>query len=219
MTTSAPARRAVGGSSADTGCASLLDVSRFDRRVSLSVGESEALAGLGARGLRRNRSVAVPRRTATHWRALARLVEPLEAARNALHHPEDVRFRRAGLHACAVVLGGCVATGRSWWGWTAWDWARLAGAGSAQFRAAQPLPTETTVRPFLVALGYLLDDFAEFQHLGMFNRLHLAQLVFGPAPVEAAMAQVAEVTQGWGIAARPARTAATGFPGYSPRPC
>ena len=54
------------------------------------------------------------------------------------------------------------------------------------------------MRPFLVALGYLLDDFAEFQHLGMFNRLHLAQLVFGPAPVEAAMAQVAEVTQGWG---------------------
>ena len=76
------------------------------------------------------------------------------------------------------------------------------------------------MRPFLVALGYLLGDFAEFQHLGMFNRLHLAQLVFGPAPVEAAMAQVAEVTAAAGAtAARPARTAATGCPACSPRPC
>jgi integrase len=199
VTTSAPARRRdVVGEPATTGQASLLDLSRFDRRAPLLAAESEALAALGARGLRRNRSVGVPRRTAARWQALARLVEPLDAARNALQHADDVRFRRAGLHACAIVLDNCAAIGRSWWGWTAWDWARLAGASSAQFRAAQPLPTETTVRPFLVALGYLLGDFAEFQHLGMFNRLHLAQLVFGPAPVEAAMAQVAEVTQGWG---------------------
>jgi integrase len=199
VTTGAPARlRDVVSEPAATGPAVLLDLSRFDRRVPLLAAESEALAALGARGLRRNRSVGVPRRTAVRWWALARLVEPLDAARSGLQHADDVRFRRAGLHACAIVLGNCAATGRSWWGWTGWDWARLTGASSAQFRAAQPLPTETTVRPFLVALGYLLGGFAEFQHLGMFNRLHLAQLVFGPAPVEAAMAQVAEVTQGWG---------------------
>ena len=45
--------------------------------------------------------------------------------------------------------------------------------------AAQPLPTETTVRPFVIALGYLLGGFNDFQLLGTFNRLHLAQLVFG----------------------------------------
>lgn len=198
MTTSAPARRDLAGSPVATGHVSLLDVTGFDRRVPLLDGESEALAALGPRGLRRNRSVGVPRRTAAHWRTLARLVEPLDAARNLLRHADDVRFRRAGLHACAIVLGDCAVTGRSWWGWTGWDWARLAGASPTQFRSAQPLPTETTVRPLLVALGYLLGDFVEFQHLGMFNRLHLAQLVFGPAPVEAAMAQVAEVTQRWG---------------------
>jgi integrase len=178
--------------------ASLLDVSGFDRRVMLSSAESEALAALSARELQRNRSVGVPRRTAAQWRALARLVEPLDTARCLLHHGDDVRFRRAGLHATAIVLGHCAELGRSWWGWSAWDWARLACASSAQFRAAQPLPTETTVRPFLVALGYLLGEFAEFQHLGAFNRLHLAELVFGPAPVERAMEQVAEVVARWG---------------------
>jgi hypothetical protein len=39
------------------------------------------------------------------------------------------------------------------------------------------------VRPFLVALGYLLGGFASFQHLGNFNRLHLACLVFGDGAV------------------------------------
>jgi integrase len=125
-------------------------------------------------------------------------VEPLDAARTVLHHGDDVRFRRAGLHAAAIVLANCAAQGRTWWGWSSWDWARLAGTSSAQFRAAQPLPTETTVRPFVVALGYLLGEFTEFQYLGAFNRLHLAQLIFDTAPVETAMGQVAEVTRRWG---------------------
>jgi hypothetical protein len=219
MTTSASQRRNFGVSPAPTGSTLLLDVSGFDRRVVLLGGEGEALAALDAQALRRNRSVGVPRRTATCWRALSRLVEPLDAARDLLHHSDDVAFRRAGLHACAIVLGNCAALGRSWWGWTAWDWARLAGASSADFRAAQALPTQTTVRPFLVALGYLLGEFAELQHLGAFNRLHLAQLLFGPAPVTVAMEQVAEVMQRWATAARLAGTAATGFPASSPRPC
>jgi hypothetical protein len=176
----------------------LLDISGFDRRAGLLAWESKALSALSARELQRNRSVGIPRRTALHWRALARLVEPLDAARTVLHHGDDVRFRRAGLHAAAIVLANCAAQGRTWWGWSSWDWARLAGTSSAQFRAAQPLPTETTVRPFVVALGYLLGEFTEFQHLGAFNRLHLAQLIFDTAPVETAMGQVAEVTRRWG---------------------
>jgi integrase len=176
----------------------LLDISGFDRRAGLLAWESKALSALSARELQRNRSVGIPRRTALHWRALTRLLEPLDAARTVLHHGDDVRFRRAGLHAVAIVLTNCAALGRTWWGWSSWDWARLAGTSSAQFRAAQPLPTETTVRPFVVALGYLLGEFTEFQHLGAFNRLHLAQLIFGTAPVETAMGQVAEVTRRWG---------------------
>jgi len=43
--------------------------------------------------------------------ALARLVEPLDAARGRLHHDEDLRFKRAGLHAAEIILGNCRGTG------------------------------------------------------------------------------------------------------------
>lgn len=92
-------------------------------------------------------------RTGEHRRVWS---SQLDAARNALQHADDVRCRRAGLHACAIVLGNCAATGRSWWGWTGWEWVRVVGAGSAQFRGAPAVadgdhraPVETTVRPFL----------------------------------------------------------------------
>ena len=91
---------------------------RWDRRVVLLDSEAAALLVLGRQGLRRNRAVGVPRRNALHWGALARLTEPLEAAVAGLHHGDDVRFRRAGRQAAAIVLGHCADTGRSWWGWT-----------------------------------------------------------------------------------------------------
>ena len=138
--------------------------------------ETAAIAAIGPVGLRRNRAVGIPRRTARHWKTLARLVEPLDAARAALHHGDDVCFRRAGAQAAAIVLQHCAESGRSYWGWTEWDWARLCGSGAEEFLAARTLPTERTVRPVLVALGYLLGGFTSFQHLGNFNRLHLACL-------------------------------------------
>ena len=115
-----------------------------------------------------------------------------------MHHDEDVRYRRAGAHAVAVVLRQCAATGRAFWGWTGWDWVKACGPSGEAFRAAQPLPTETTVRPFVIALGYLLGGFTDFQHLGNFNRLHLARLVFGPAAIEQTMSQAGTVLQRWG---------------------
>ena len=190
-------RKVIRPSAADTTGFVVFD-GDWDRQPQLLPGEVEALAVLDAHALRRNRSVGVPRRTALSWRALERLVEPLDAARSQLHHDDDARFKRAGLHAAAIVLGNCGALGRVWWGWTAWDWARLAGLSSRDFRAAQPLPTETTVRPFLLALAFLLGGFTEYQHLGNFNRLHLAHLVFGEQPVTSAMATVAGLTQSWG---------------------
>jgi hypothetical protein len=170
----------------------------LDRRPVLLAHEAAALAALSPLQLRRNRARGMPRRTAGHWRSLERLVEPLDSARAALHHGEDVRDRRAGAHAAAVILQHCAATGRAWWGWTAWDWARVCGPSSQAFRAAQPLPTETAVRPFLIALGYLLGEFSDFQHLGNFNRLQLARLVFGAQPIEQAMSQASAVMDRWG---------------------
>jgi integrase len=170
----------------------------WDRRPQLLPEEAEALSALDGHALRRHRSRGIPRRTAVSWRALVRLVEPLDATRARLHHDDDPAFHRAGRHAAAIILGNCATLGRSWWGWTSWDWARLAGFSSVNFRAAQELPTETTVRPFLIALGYLLGGFTDFQHLGNFNRLHLAHLLFGAEPLTMTMQEVSVVAERWG---------------------
>ena len=89
-------------------------------------------------------------------------------------------------------------TGRSWWGWTPWEWARLCGGSAREFVAAQPLPVEPSVRPFVVALAYLLGGFTDFHRLGTFNRLHLACLIFGEHTVEESLRQASEVLDRWG---------------------
>lgn len=170
----------------------------WDRRGELLREEAEAVAALGPVGLRRNRARGTPRRTAAHWETLSRLVVPLDAARASLDHRDDVKLRRAGAHAAAVVLQNCADLDRSYWAWTEWDWAVLCGASAREFMAARTLPTETTVRPILVALGYLLGGFTDFQHLGTFNRLHLAALVFGEDTVKDSLGHVGEVLDQWG---------------------
>ena len=170
----------------------------WERRGELLDGEAGAIAAIGPVGLRRNRATGVPWRTAKHWETLARLAEPLDAARAVLHHDADPCFKRAGAQAAAIVLQHCAETRRSYWGWTEWEWARLCGSSAAEFLAARTLPTERTVRPFLVALAYLLGGFTGFQHLGNFNRLHLACLVFGEDTVEASIRQAGGVLDQWG---------------------
>ena len=170
-------------------------VEGYDRREQLSEAAFHALRELGPKGLRRNRSRGgVPRRSAVQWNALARLVAPLDAARASLHHDDGVRFRRAGgarggdrlavlRHHRPVLLG---VDGRGLGG-------SVRGGSAEAFVAAQTLPTETTVRPFLVALAYLLGGFDDFQQLGTFNRLHLAGLVFGAAAVEESLHEAGAV--------------------------
>ena len=78
----------------------------------------------------------------------------------------DVRYRRAGAHAAASCCSTARTSGRSWWGWAPWEWARLCGTSAREFVTAQPPPTESTVRPFVVALAYLLGGFTDFHRLG-----------------------------------------------------
>jgi integrase len=170
----------------------------WDRRPELLDSEVAAIAAIGPAGLRRSRARGIPRRTARHWRAISRLVQPLDAARDALHHDDDPDFRRAGAHAAAIILQNCADTGQSYWAWTSWDWARLCGPGAAEFLAARTLPTERTVRPFLVAVAYLVGGFTGFHYLGNFNRMHLACLVFGDEQVEASIMQAAGILDQWG---------------------
>jgi integrase len=174
------------------------DTTGFDLAAGLLRAEAQALGEMDLRQLRRNRACGVPRRTAEQWASLARLVGPLDKATGVLHHGGNARHRRAAAHAAAVLLRHCADTDRSFWGWTPWDWAQLCGPSSEAFRAAQPLPTESNVRPFVIALGYLLGEFSDFQHLGNFNRLHLADLIFGADAVEASAREAGTVLQRWG---------------------
>lgn len=184
------------GADRDRRSGRLLRDGRWDRRVGLLDGEAAALAALGPVGLCRNRGV--PRRTASEWNSLARLVEPLDEALAALHHGEHVRYRRAGAHAAGAVLQQCVDSGRSWWGWAPWEWARLCGTSAGEFLTAQTPPTESTVRPYVVALAYLLGGFTDFHRLGTFNRLHLACLIFGEPAVDESLRRAGEVLDRWG---------------------
>jgi hypothetical protein len=96
------------------------------------------------------------------------------------------------------VLQHCAETGRVYWLWTSGDWAGLCGSSAEAFRAARLTPTEVTVRPLLIGLGYLLGGFDGFHVLGTFNRLHLAQLVFGDAAVGESMRQARQTLDSWG---------------------
>lgn len=175
-----------------------VDLAAYDQSGTLTSNERQALEKLGPMGLRRNRARGIPRRTALSWRTLVRLVEPLDAAGDALHHRDDARHRRAGRHAVGLVLGHCATLGRSYWAWTADEWAELIGASAEEFRAARALPTETTVRAFVIALAYLLAGFDGFNQLGTFNRLHLAKLVFGADVVQRSIGHATETLDAWG---------------------
>jgi len=174
-----------------------LDIASYDRQVKLNETQIQTLIELGPARLRRGR-VRGTRQRMPLWDSLSGLVGPLDDAQAMLHHGDEARYRQAGAHAVGMVLERCADSGRSYWEWTDWDWAQLCGGSVEEFTAAQTLPTETTVRPFLVALGCLLGGFTEFQHLGTFNRSHLSHLVFGIEAVEASMRQAGEVLEQWG---------------------
>jgi hypothetical protein len=180
---------------ADTWTAGL-DGSGWDRRRELASGEARALAQIGPAGLRRSRARGA--RRSGSWRGPARLAGPLDQAAAGLHHDRSAVHRRAAAHAVGIILQHCARTGQAYWAWTGWGWARLAGSSSREFLDGQALPTETAVRPFLVALAWLLGGFSDFQHLGMFNRLHLAQLVFGAGHVGTALDEATAVLDRWG---------------------
>jgi hypothetical protein len=173
-----------------------LDVSGCDRRSGLTAGEAAALAEIGPAGLRRSRARGT--RRSRSWQALTRLAGPADQAAAVLHHDRSDIHLRAGAHATGIILQHCADTRQAYWAWTSWDWARLAGSGSREFLDSQALPTEKAVRPFLVALAYLLAGFTDFHHLGMFSRLHVAQLVFGAEAVDAATGEATAVLDRWG---------------------
>ncbi|MGH3608110.1 MAG: tyrosine-type recombinase/integrase, partial [Pseudonocardiaceae bacterium] len=151
--------------SGPSGWAAGPDASGYDRRAELTDPEAHALAELGVVGLRRSRAHG-GQHCEHQWVTLARLVEPLDAARAALHHDDVADCRRPSRHAAGLILAHCAQIGRSYWAWTPWEWAQLFGSSAEAFVAARAVPPETAVRPLVIALGWLISGFDDFQHLG-----------------------------------------------------
>ncbi|MEW2490849.1 tyrosine-type recombinase/integrase [Streptomyces sp. NPDC048411] len=172
-----------------------IDPARYDRHPELSERERTALASLGWQ-IRRRRGYDPDR---VEWRAIARLLRPLDDARAALQWcPDTPAHRRSVTDAVGLILRRCLEDGTSFWAWSADDWGRLIAPGHKEFEEAWPGWIDGTVRPYVAALAYLLGDFTDFHRIGGFVRRSLAWRVFGQEPVEETIAQVAATLQGWG---------------------
>ncbi|MFF3159216.1 tyrosine-type recombinase/integrase [Streptomyces sp. NPDC057910] len=172
-----------------------IDLARYDRGPELSERERTALASLGWQ-VRRRRGYDPER---VEWRAIARLLRPLDDARAALRWcPDTPAHRRSVTDAVGLILRRCLEDGTSFWAWSADDWVRIIAPGHKESEAAWPGWIDGTVRPYVAAFAYLLGEFTDFHRIGGFVRRSLAWRVFGQESVEETTEQVAATLQGWG---------------------
>ncbi|MEU3343182.1 tyrosine-type recombinase/integrase [Streptomyces sp. NPDC006668] len=172
-----------------------IDPSRYDRSSAVRPAERRAIAELGLVNLRR---LAPHDSGAPGWRAIRRLLRPIDDAAAVLHEPVTPHRRRARLDAAAVLLLRCAETGRSYWAWSGEEWAGLLGKDLASFRTSVPAWAEAAARPQLAAHAFLLGGFADFYKLGKFGRLALAWRVFGRDRVDGEIHRIRTVLAGWG---------------------
>jgi integrase len=172
-----------------------IDLERYPRQGQLSVTELDGLRALGLEMLRcADRDLG-----SAPWRAVRKLMQPLDEARSALHwHPDTRHQRRFARDATALVLTRCAELGRSYLTWPAQDWADLIGVGAGELRQSWPGQVGSSARPYLLAYAYLLGGFTAFDRVGRFHRQSLASRVFGKDPVDDAITQIRDVLAGWG---------------------
>ena len=96
------------------------------------------------------------------------------------------------------MLARCAEEGTAYWGWSEEDWVRLVGEDRHAFARPWPNWVDATVRPYVAAYGYLLCGFGAFHRLGAFNRLTLAERVFGREAVGSALGAVFSTLENWG---------------------
>jgi integrase len=170
-----------------------IDITRYDRTLTLAPSEATALAVLEEH----MREWRRPRARGGAWRLLHRLVRPLADVRASVSTPGPHR-RRSADTAVAVLLRTCAVEQSPYWAWSSATWVRTLGATQAAFHAAHPPWVDRQVRHYLIALAYLLDCFTDLLPLGNYKRLALAEKIFGPARIRAAVDRLATVLCGWG---------------------
>ena len=133
------------------------------------------------------------------WAAIARLVQPLDDARQALFTPGGRYHERSSLDAVGIILQGCATTQQAFWAWSPETWIDAVLAESQQaFQRLYPGWIDGAVRPYLVGIAYLLDCFTAFHLLGGFNRIALANRIFGPTLVQQAVDPIMTTLCDWG---------------------
>lgn len=168
-----------------------IDPSRYDRTPTLDPVETRALASAGEE-LHDWHAPEWP------WASeLVRLVRPLADAAAAIEVP-SARGERPRAAAVALILGTCLAEGRSVWGLPPAAWVRLAGADQRAFLAAHAIPTDPSVRTYLMAIGYLVGCMTDLARYGRYERERLARKVFGRGPVDIAVGTIRATLASWG---------------------
>ena len=171
-----------------------IDLAQYDQTPEVTPREYDALVSLGW-DLRRGRTHDPQR---PEWDAIARLLRPLDDARMSLCIPGGRYHQRSVLDAVALILHGCVTRHTTFWTWSPTTWMELFGPDQQTFQRSFPGWLDATVRPYMVGIAYVLGCFAAFDLLGPFNRIALAEKVFGAAPVTAAVDPIMEILRGWG---------------------
>jgi integrase len=166
----------------------------YDRTPELTALEKEALHELGW-DLRRQRGYDHLR---PEWSRLERLTQPLDFAREQLYTPANRYHRRCSFDAVALILHGCETTGFSFWSWSTPQWLTVLGQDQQTLLQKFAGWLDGAVRPYMVAIAYLLECFSAFELLGAFNRISLATRLFGPTRVQGAVGRVTQVLGGWG---------------------
>jgi integrase len=90
-------------------------------------------------------------------------------------------------------------TQQAFWAWPPETWVSEILAESQQaFQQAYPAWVDGAVRPYLVGIAYVLTCFAAFHLIGGFNRIALANRVFGPTLVQQAVDPILRTLRDWG---------------------
>src|SRR5512145_294023 len=93
-------------------------LTRYDRTPTLTPAEHAALVTLGWE-VRRGRGHDLQR---PEWVTIARLVRPLDEARQHVFTPDNPYHHRSAFDAVGIILHACATTQQAFWAWSPATW-------------------------------------------------------------------------------------------------